>query len=93
MCADKIKIDICCGTTCYLLGAADLIQLEARLPEEWRDKVEISAVPCLEACTTDKLGQAPFVRINGALIPRASAESICECLFELISGQWQGGDR
>lgn len=88
---DKIKIEICCGTTCYLLGAADLLQLESRLPAEWKDLVEISAVPCLSACTTENLGGAPFVRIDGALVPKASVESICECLFELFKGR--GGAR
>ena len=93
MSADKIKIEICCGTTCYLLGAADLLQLESRLPEEWKDLVDVSAVPCLAACTTDNLGGAPFVRIAGMLVPRASVESVCECLFELINGQGRGGER
>lgn len=93
MSADKIKIEICCGTTCYLLGGADLLHLEAKLPDEWKDLVDISAVPCLSSCTTDNLGGAPFVRIDGTIIPRASVESICECLFELIKGQGRGGER
>lgn len=88
---DKIKIEICCGTTCYLLGAADLLHLDSCLPEEWKELVDVSAVPCLSACTTDNLGGAPFVRMDGKLIPRASAESICECLFELLKGR--GGVR
>ena len=30
---DKIKVANCCGTACYLLGAANLISIE----DEWPD--------------------------------------------------------
>ena len=29
----KVKIEVCCGTACYLLGAANLMTLEDKLPE------------------------------------------------------------
>ena len=42
-----IKIEICCGTACYLLGAANMMNIEEQLPAEWRGKVEVEAKTCL----------------------------------------------
>ena len=64
----KIKIEICCGTACYMLGAAELLRFETIMPEDWKEIVDISAIPCLEACSDDNLGGAPFVRIDGELM-------------------------
>ena len=47
---DKIKVEICCGTACYLLGAANLMSIEDEIPAELRDKVEVEARTCLELC-------------------------------------------
>ena len=38
---EKVKVEICCGTACYILGASRLVDLEAELPGEIRGKVEI----------------------------------------------------
>lgn len=62
---DKVKVEICCGTACYLLGAVQLMKLEARLPEALKDRVEIEPKGCLGLCNDDKLGGAPYVRFNG----------------------------
>ena len=32
---EKVKVEICCGTACYLLGAANMMDLEDQLPAEW----------------------------------------------------------
>ena len=40
---DKVKVEICCGTACYLLGAANLMSIEDEIPAEFRDKVEVEA--------------------------------------------------
>ena len=36
---EKVKVEICCGTACYLLGAANMMDLEDQLPAEWRGRV------------------------------------------------------
>ena len=57
---DKIKVEICCGTACYLLGAAKMMDLEGDVPAACRDRVEIEAKTCLELCERDQLGGAPY---------------------------------
>ena len=43
----KIRIRICLGTTCFVMGASKLQELERLMPPEWKDKVDISAQTCL----------------------------------------------
>ena len=61
---DKVKVEICCGTSCYLLGASELVDIELRLPPDIRGCVEITGRPCLELCERENIGQAPYVRFN-----------------------------
>ena len=80
----KIKVEICCGTACYILGASQLVELAENLPENLKDKVEIEARPCLDLCERDNLGGAPYVRINDTeILSQASPESVLARLEEL----------
>lgn len=91
--AEKIKIEICCGTTCYMLGAGELLKLEEILPEEWREFVDISAVPCNELCNDPKnLHNAPFITIDGEVYANASLEGVTNILVEKMQkkGGWDG---
>ena len=84
---DKVKVEICCGTACYLLGAEKLMNIEESLPEECRGKVEIEARTCLDLCERDNLGGAPYVRFNGAeIMSRATPERVTARILELAEG-------
>ena len=81
---EKVKVEICCGTACYILGASRLVDLEAELPGEIRGKVEIEARPCLNFCEKEQLGGAPYVRFNGTeVMAQATPESVLQRLQEL----------
>jgi NADH:ubiquinone oxidoreductase subunit E len=84
---EKVKVEICCGTACYLLGAANMMNLEDQIPAEWRDKVEIEARTCLELCEKENLGGAPYVRINDAeIMAQATPEKLLTRIGELLEG-------
>lgn len=83
----KITLEICCGTTCYMLGTQKLLQIENIMPEEWKDCVAVSAIPCLNNCTSENICGAPFVRINGEIMSHASVESIFNRIRELLPGE------
>lgn len=83
---EKVKVEICCGTACYLLGAATLMDIEEQLPESVRGKVSIEARPCLDLCERENLEGAPFVRFNGAeVMGKASPEKVIARIVELAS--------
>lgn len=81
---EKIKLEICCGSACYLLGASKLLKLEEEIPEKWRDQVEIIAIPCMALCESENLGGAPYVKINGKILARATVEAVLDELRALI---------
>ncbi len=83
----KVKIEVCCGTACYLLGAAGLMELEDKLPEALKDLVDIQASPCLGLCERDNLGGAPYVRINdNEIMSNANVEKLLKRLSGLAEG-------
>ena len=63
---DKIKVEICCGTACYLLGAMKLMELAENVPEDVKGLVEFEAKSCLGKCDRDEIGRTPYVRFNGS---------------------------
>ncbi len=84
---DKVKVEICCGTACYLLGAANMMDIEDRLPAEWRGKVDVEARTCLELCEMENLGGAPYVRINDKeIMSQATPEKLLTRIGELVGG-------
>lgn len=84
---NKIKIEICYGTACYLLGAAKMMGIEDMIPADCRGKVEIEAKSCLGLCERDDIGGSPYARINGSeIISRATPELIVGRIRELAGG-------
>ncbi len=82
-----IKVEICCGTACYLLGAAKMMNLEEALPPDCRGRVEIEAKTCLELCERENLGGAPYVRFNGEeIMCQATPEKVLARIRELLEG-------
>lgn len=83
----KIKLDICCGTACYLLGAGRLMTIENELPSEWSEEVEIQIFPCLNLCMSEDLEGAPYVRIDGEIVAKATPERIITLLREKMKNR------
>lgn len=84
---DKICVEICCGTACYLLGAAKLMGLADELPSDLRDRVEVEAKTCLDLCERENLGGAPYVRFNGSeVMCQATVEKVVARVRELLGG-------
>lgn len=83
----KIKVEVCLGTTCFVLGSAELAEMEYLLPDELKHRVEVVACPCLEACNNRNYGNAPFVRIdNDQMIDNATVERVTEVLWSIVGG-------
>ena len=82
-----IKVEVCCGTACYLLGAAKMMNIEDQISEECRGRVDIEAKTCLELCERDNLGGAPYVRFNGSeIMSQATPEKVLARIRELVEG-------
>ena len=79
--ANKIKVEICLGTTCSVLGSFRLSALEEQLPPELKDRVEVVGCACLDVCHDRNYGNAPFVRINDdRIVDNATIEKVIDIL-------------
>lgn len=81
---NTIQVEVCLGTTCYVLGAAKLAEMENRLPDELKHRVKIVGCPCLEVCHDRNYGNAPFVRIGDKIIENATVERVIEALWAAV---------
>lgn len=74
--SQKIIIRICTGTTCYVLGGAQLLALEDELPADVRERVSIEGALCFQLCKAREPLRAPFARVNATLISEATVPKI-----------------
>ena len=79
----KLKLKICVGTQCYVMGNHELKDIKDHLPEDLKDKVYVEAAVCLGCDLLKSKPMPPYVEIDGKLIPQASQEKIIEYLYAL----------
>ncbi|MGM0462317.1 MAG: NAD(P)H-dependent oxidoreductase subunit E [Fibrobacterota bacterium] len=77
----SITLNICLGTTCYILGSSDLISVEEYLPRKIRNNLAVTGSPCLGCCKDSTLS-APFIKINEEIYGTATREKIIHLLRE-----------
>ncbi|MDD3535686.1 MAG: [FeFe] hydrogenase, group A [Candidatus Cloacimonetes bacterium] len=75
--ADRCKIRVCVGTSCYLRGAQDILAKTLQMVEEnaWGNYFDIAATFCSEKC--DK---GPNVSVGDTVIHRAELKQIKELI-------------
>ena len=74
---EKIKVQICLGTTCFVMGAGDLHGIADKLSARFGDKVEVVAVTCLGACgEKTSFAKAPFVKVGDTLVGEADFDKV-----------------
>jgi len=80
----KVNVTICTGTTCYLMGAANLLTLDEALDPCTREQVEFSGSHCLGLCTSEEHGKAPFVKVDGHVIADATLMKVQDKIREIL---------
>lgn len=75
--AEKISVKVCLGTTCFVMGSANLQELIETVPAKYGDKVEVSGVPCLGLCSIDwEFSKAPYVKVDDEVVKEATVEKV-----------------
>ncbi|MBE6443409.1 MAG: DUF1450 domain-containing protein [Alphaproteobacteria bacterium] len=83
---EKIKVKLCAGTACFVMGAPQVQALEFSAPEDIADKIEITEVRCMNYCNQGRnYNKGPFVEVNGELIEEATFEKVVAKIRELIA--------
>jgi len=75
---EKVKVSICTGTACFVMGGSEILLIEDQLPDDLKGKVEVEGVTCLEKCKDSSCGKAPFVIVNGEVVSQATITSVIE---------------
>lgn len=70
------EITICSGTLCYIMGGADLFDIEASLTRLFGEDIRVKASACLGYCEGEPRQNPPCVLINDELIADACIEKI-----------------
>lgn len=74
---EKVSVKVCLGTTCFVMGSANLQELIEIVPAKYGDKVDVSGVPCLGLCSVDwEFSKAPYVKVDNEVIKEASVEKV-----------------
>jgi NADH:ubiquinone oxidoreductase subunit E len=79
----KIKVRICVGTHCYVMGNHELKDLKDQLPADLKDKVYVEGAVCLGCDNMKEKPRPPYVEIDGQLIPKANLEKVVAQLKEI----------
>lgn len=84
---NKVTVKICSGTSCFVMGAAQIQALEFSPPEDIADKIEITEVRCMNLCkdTKAKYNRGPFVMVNDEVVEEATFEKVVTKIREILS--------
>lgn len=80
-----VTVSICTGTTCFVMGASELMLLEEYLPEDIKDQVEITGMTCFGKCKNSEHGKAPFVMVDDKLVSEATIDSVLDAIREKLN--------
>lgn len=81
---NQIKITVCCGTTCHLMGSSELLVYKDEIEKMFNFQVVIYGSPCLGYCQNATVTQAPFVLVGDHVIKQANKEKVIEYLSILF---------
>ena len=85
--SEQVVVEICVGTTCFVLGAAEFETIEQRIESRWPGKVDVRASRCLGLCKGGQFNGAPYVKINSVPIGKANAELILSLIQEILGAR------
>ena len=78
---EKLSIEICSGTTCFVMGGAYLQELIEIIPRRYGEKVSVSGIPCLKMCSSSSnYSKAPYVKVGDDIIEEATVEKVLEAI-------------
>lgn len=81
----KVKVEVCFGTTCHVMGGGELLDVENHLAPEINPYVDLCGIGCLEFCKEQNFGKAPFVRIDGEVFGSMTMEKLIQEITKRVN--------
>ena len=79
---NTIRVEVCVGTQCALMGAMDILEAITSLQEvDAALDIAVQPVPCRNLCDDGR--QAPVVIINGDVLLQTDSESVMARIMAL----------
>lgn len=82
---NKINVEICVGTTCFVMGASKLLELETLVEEKFKNLVTVSQKACLDLCLDNKYNQSPYVKVGKQVVTEATIEKVLTAIEEQLN--------
>lgn len=79
---EKLKVEICVGTACHIMGAHALVEFIESLPGWIREKIDYRLSSCFGVCNEGK--KPPIVRVNGEYYEDVSPEILNGIIMEVL---------
>ena len=77
----KVTVKVCLGTTCFVMGGANLQELIEIIPRKYGDKVEVTGANCLGMCSIQwNYSKAPYVKIDEDVVAEATVEKVLDAI-------------
>ena len=77
-----VKVKICVGSHCSLVGALNILDTLEELKEEYPEQIQIKRVECMDRCGDIK--NAPVVKVDDELITSAQTQMVISKVMERI---------
>ena len=81
----KVRVKICTGTTCFIMGAAHLQRLDEVLTGPLRQAVDVEGCRCLGFCDDKSRGAPPFVMVGDECISEATIDRVIAAVQRQLS--------
>jgi len=81
----KIKVTICLGTACFVMGGSKYQELPEMLNEKYGDKVDVESSICLDLCRNNKYSKSPYVLVDDEVVSEATKEKVINAIEKKIN--------
>jgi len=75
-----MKVKICVGTTCHLMGSSTLVEAFESFEEDIQNKVSLEYSTCFGACQGNFI--PPVVKINNDFFENVTSEKLRNIIIE-----------
>lgn len=84
----KVSVKVCLGTTCFVMGSANLQELIELVPKKYGDKVEVTGANCLGLCSIEwEFSKAPYVKVDDDVVKEATVEKVLAAIEERLKAK------
>jgi NADH:ubiquinone oxidoreductase subunit E len=77
-----VKVEICAGSHCSLVGGLNILETLEELQEEYPEQIQIERVECMDRC--EDIKNAPVVKVDDDLITTAQTQIVISKVMERI---------